>query len=160
MTVRPSTAWRRLRWVLGLVALCTLATCPAAIQRCRVEQTAEEAPALLRYLIAQVRAHVTAHGDLPQVSVGPTPAVGTCCARARACEADPARWIDPGWRALAFSIDGRHRFSYEARREGPAMVLRAIGDQDCDGVVATYEVHLTLEGGALVETWKRDRPLE
>ncbi len=160
MTVRPSAVWRRLRWFLALLALCTLATCPAAIRRCSIEQVADEAPALLRYQVAQVRAHVTAHGALPAIVVGPTPPVGTCCASGDTCGPDPTRWIEPGWRALRFSIDGRHRFSYQVAQDGAALVLRAIGDQDCDGVVATYQVTLTLDGGTLREAWRRDQPLE
>ena len=160
MTVRPSAAWRRLRWLLAFAALCTLATCPAAIQRCRVEQTADEAPALLRYLIGQIRAYVTEHGDLPTVTVGPTPPIGTCCATGRACGPAPDLWLDPAWRALKFSIDGRHRFSYQVARAGAALVLTATGDQDCDQVRAVVTVTLTLDGGRLVETWQRTNPLE
>jgi|GEM_PF-1320049 len=160
MTVRPSTVWRRLRWLFALAALCTLATCPSAIRRCTVAQTAGEAPALLGYQVAQVRAYVTEHGQLPALVVGPTPPVGTCCASGVTCAPDATRWSDPAWRALGFSIDGRHRFSYQLARDGAALVLRAIGDQDCDGVVATYQVTLTLDGGTLHEAWTRDQPLE
>jgi len=160
VTVRPSAVWRRVRWLLAFVALCTLATCPAAIQRCKVEETAREAPTLLGYLVGQVRAYVTEHGELPDVTVGPTPAIGTCCATRRQCRPDADLWLDPAWRALRFSIDGHHRFSYQVERQGPALVLRAIGDQDCDQVRAVYEVTLTLDGGKLTETWKRENPLE
>ncbi|MBK9029773.1 MAG: hypothetical protein IPL61_00265 [Myxococcales bacterium] len=153
MTVRPSTVWRRVRWALAFVALCTLATCPAAIQRCSVEQTADEAPTLLRYLVGQIRAYVTEHGELPAIDVGPTPAIGTCCATRRVCAPDADLWLEPGWRALKFSIDGRHRFSYQVARAGKALVLTATGDQDCDQVRATITVTLTLDGGNLVEAW-------
>lgn len=160
MTVRPSTVWRRTRWVVGFVALCTLATCPAALERCRVEDTVAEAPALLRYLLAQVRGYVKDHGALPAIAAGPTPPIGTCCATRHECRPDADLWLDPAWRALRFSIDGAHRFSYQVERQGPSLVLRAIGDQDCDQVRAVYEVTLTLDGGKLTETWKRENPLE
>lgn len=160
MTVRPSAVWRRVRWVLALFVLCTLATCPAAVRQCRTEQRAEEAPALLRYLVGRVRAHVTEHGALPAGDAGPTPRVGACCVGGSTCGPETTRWDEPGWRALGFSIDGRHRFSYQLAHDGPALVLRAIGDQDCDGVVATYQVTLTLEGDTLHEVWARDQPLE
>ncbi|MEZ4404833.1 MAG: hypothetical protein R3B06_32895 [Kofleriaceae bacterium] len=160
MTLRPSTTWRRVRWVLAFVGLCTVATCPAAISRCAVEQTAAEAPALLRYLVEQVRAYVTEHGALPVVSVGPTPPVGTCCASGATCAPDPDRWLDPSWRTLRFSIDGRHRFSYKAMRDGEALVLSAFGDLDCDSTLAKYEVRLTLVDGKLIEEWRTEQPLE
>lgn len=153
MTVRPSTVWRRVRWVLGFVALCTLATCPAAIGRCRVEETLAEAPSLLRYLADQVRAYVAEHGALPAITAGPTPPVGTCCSNGDTCPVDRDRWLDPSWRAIGFSIDGRHRYSYQIARDGDALILRAIGDLDCDGVLSTLELRLTLVDGRLVEAW-------
>lgn len=160
MTVRPSTVWRRTRWVVGFVALCTLATCPAALERCRVEDTVAEAPTLLRYLLAQVRGYVKDHGALPAITAGPTPPVGTCCATGSTCGVDRDRWLDPSWRALSFSIDGPHRYSYEVARDGDALVLRAIGDLDCDSVVATVEVRLTLVDGRLVEAWSETNRYE
>jgi hypothetical protein len=160
MTVRQSPAWRRVRWGLALLVLCTLATCPAAVKRCSVAHTASEAPTLLRYQIDQVRAYVVDHGTLPPGNVGPTPAIGACCTTGHTCVPEASQWHDPTWQALRFSIDGRHRFSYQVAHDGAALVLRAVGDQDCDGVFATVQVTLTLDGGQLVETWTRDHPLE
>ncbi|MBE7451599.1 MAG: hypothetical protein HS111_22700 [Kofleriaceae bacterium] len=152
--------WQRVRWVLALLALCALATCPAAQRRCAARRDAGEAPVLLRYLVAEVTAQVAATGKLPDVNVGPTPPLGTCCAAGSTCAPDPAWWRDPGWRALRFSIDDRHRFSYQVRRDGPALVLTATGNRDCDGVLAVVEVRLVLDGGRLVETWTRRDPYE
>ena len=159
--MRVKDVWRRARWLLGLVGLCALATCPAAQRQCATKRAAREAPALLGYLVERVRAHVGEHHALPDVNVGPTPPVGTCCEHGgETCAPDPARWQDPGWRALGFSIDDRHRFAYQVHRDGAALVLTAIGDQDCDGVRATYEVRLTLEDDHVIEAWSQHQPLE
>ncbi len=153
-------AWRRLRWMLALIGLCALATCPAAQRQCTSRRAAREAPALLGYLVERVRLHAAAHHALPDLTVGPTPAVGTCCESGDTCAPEPTRWALPGWRALGFSIDDRHRFAYQVHRDGPVLVLTAIGDQDCDGVRATFEVRLTLEADRVIERWSQSNPLE
>lgn len=155
-----TTIWQRVRWILALVALCALATCPAAQRRCAAKRDAREAPTLLGYLVREVKAQVSKTGKLPAIDVGPTPAIGACCAEGTACTADPSRWKEPGWRALEFSIDGPHRFSYQVKRDGAALVLSAVGNQDCDSVHAIYEVRLTLDGDKLTETWSQQQPLE
>ncbi len=156
-----SAIWRRTRWLLALVGLCTLATCPAAGRSCSQRRHAREAPLLLGYLVDEIRGHVAAHGALPDITAGPTPPIGTCCEDGSTCAPDPAQWNTPGWRALRFSIDGRHRFSYQvAREDGPTLVLTATGDQDCDGVVAVYEVRLTVVANHVVAVWKNLNPLE
>jgi hypothetical protein len=160
MTVSPSSAWQRVRWILALVTLCALATCPAAQRRCAAKRDAREAPELLGYLVREVKAHVSKTGKLPAIDVGPTPVIGACCAEGTSCKPDPTRWKEPGWRALNFSIDGRHRFSYQVKRDGAALVLTAVGNQDCDSVHAVHEVRLTLDGDKLTETWSQQRPLE
>lgn len=152
--------WQRVRWILALVALCALATCPAAQKRCATKRDAREAPALLGYLVREVKAQVSKTGKLPDVNAGPTPAIGACCAEGTTCKPDPQRWKEPGWRALNFSIDGNHRFSYQVKRDGAALVLTAVGNQDCDSVHAVVEVRLTLEGDKLVERWTQQQPLE
>ena len=158
--MRGRDVWRRARWLLALVGLCALATCPAAQRQCAAKRAAREAPALLEYLVERVRGYVAEHHALPDLTVGPTPEVGTCCSAGGTCAPEASRWDQPGWRTLGFSIDDRHRFAYQARREGAALVLTAIGDQDCDGVRATYEVRLTLDGDRVVEAWSQQQPLE
>ena len=79
--------------------------------------------------------------SVPSLSAGPMPADG-CCARAGGvCDPDVAIWNVAPWESLRFSIDVRHRFSVEYQRLGRAsFVVRAVGDRDCDGVKAVYEM--------------------
>lgn len=148
--------WRRLRYALLLVALCAIATCPAARRSCTAKTRAAEADQLLGYLADRVAAHVAATGRVPPTAAGPTPGAA-CCDRGGTCAADAAAWSAPGWRELGFSIDGEHRFAYQYQPEpsGRAATLRATGDVLCDGAIRTVELKLTVAGGQLVRAWSR-----
>jgi len=148
--------WRRLRYVLLLIALCAIATCPAAKRSCTARTRSAEADQLLGYLADRVAARVAADGRVPATAAGPTPET-SCCERGGTCPADAAAWAAPGWRELGFSIDGEHRFSYQYAPDpsGLAATLRATGDVACDGAVRTIELKLTVAGGQLLRTWSR-----
>jgi hypothetical protein len=148
--------WRRLRYVLLLIALCAIATCPAAKRSCTARTRSAEADQLLGYLADRVAARVAADGRVPATAAGPTPET-SCCERGGTCPADAAAWAAPGWRELGFSIDGEHRFSYQYAPDpsGLAATLRATGDVACDGAVRTIELTLTVAGGQLLRAWSR-----
>jgi hypothetical protein len=154
--------WRRLRYLLLLVTLCALATCPAALRRNRAHQRSAEAPQVLASLAERVRVLWKERGRFPQAAAGPTPALGTCCAAGGRCDASTEAWSAPAWRLFGFSVDGPHRYSYqyELADGGQVAVLRALGDVDCDGIIGSYEVRLTPAGGALREAWGQTLPDE
>jgi len=153
--------WRRVRYVLALTALCAIATCPRAKRACTARNEAREARQLLDYLGDRVADAVATTGKLPPTPAGPTPQP-SCCEQGGTCDPDPATWAQPGWRELGFSIDGAYRYTYSyapdpSRASG---VLRAVGDLDCDGETALFEVKLTIEDGKLVRTPTETRPYE
>jgi hypothetical protein len=156
--------WRRARYVLLLIGLAAIATCPAAWRDFRRKQRSEEATDVLRYLAGLVRAEYTARdGRLPQQSVGPTPPIGRCCEQGGRCEATADTFADPAWRALRFSLDDPFRYSYqyEVVDNGRVAILRAFGDLDCDSVQSTIEVRLDPGGdGTLIEHWTSEKPRE
>jgi hypothetical protein len=154
--------WRRVRYLLLLAALCSLATCPAALRHHRAKQRSAEAPQVLASMIEGVKAVWKERGRFPQVTAGPTPAVGACCEQGGQCAAAPALWMDASWRLLGVSVDGAHRYSYqyELVDGGQVAVVRALGDLDCDGVIGRVEVRLVPTGDALRETWTRTLPEE
>ena len=78
---------------------------------------------------------------LPE-SVGPTPAIGSCCKTSDKCEPDAKLWSEPGWLALDFSMNDPHYYSYEYKRsdDGKSYTVSAYGDLDCDGDFSTYRV--------------------
>lgn len=154
--------WRRLRYVLLLIALCSIATCPTAKRSCQAKNRAQEAEDLLQYLADRVAAHATSTGKVPAAAAALTPSPD-CCEQGGVCAADPARWTTPGWQALAFSIDDDHRFSYEYVPDpsGRSAIVRAIGDLDCDDVTSLYEVEIKIDaGGALRRKWTRKNQYE
>ena len=153
--------WRRLRYMLLLVALCAIATCPAAQRSCTAKARAREADQLLAYLADRIEAAIAATGRVPETPAGPTPATG-CCEQGGACAPDPALWAAPGWKALAFSIDGEHRYTYAYAPEpgGRAAVVRAAGDLDCDGEPSLYELEVRIEAQGPVRKWTRKAPNE
>lgn len=153
--------WRRLRYVLMLIALCAIATCPAAKRSCTARTQAEEANELLTYLADRVAASIAATGKVPPAAAGPTP-LPDCCEQGGTCGVDPARWASPGWQALAFSIDGDHRFTYTYVPDpgGKAAVVRAVGDLDCDDVTSLYEIEIRAEAAGTRRRWVRKNPYE
>ncbi len=153
--------WRRFRYVLLLIALCSIATCPAAKRACTAKQRAKEADPLLEYIAERVEASIKATGQVPGTAAGPTP-LPTCCEVGGTCEPDPATWATPGWQALQFSIDGdyRYTYSYEPDASGRSAVVRATGDLDCDGTGSTFEVEIRIEGTGVTRTWTRKEEYE
>ncbi len=148
--------WRRLRYVLLLVALCAVATCPAAKRSCTARARAAEADELLGYLADRVTSQVATTGRVPATAAPLTPQPG-CCEQGGACEPDGASWAAAGWRELGFSIDGEHRFSYEyvPDASGLSATVRAVGDVECAETPTTVEVRLTVIGGKVSRVWSR-----
>lgn len=153
--------WRRIRYVLLLMALCSIATCPAAKRACTARTQAREADQLLAYLVDRVAATVASTGRVPPEPAGPTP-LPSCCDIGGTCSPDPEVWNTPGWQALQFTIDNdyRYTYSYIPDPSGHAATLRAVGDLDCDGAQAVYEVQLEVDGTSIQQTWTRRNPYE
>jgi len=78
--------WRRFRYMMLLVALCAVATCPAAKRSCSAKNHAQEANDLVDYLADRVAAAITATGRVPSAAAGPTPTL-SCCDQGGACSA-------------------------------------------------------------------------
>lgn len=139
--------------VMGAVAI------PAFIKYIRKSKVSEAVMHL-----EQITQLAVAHYQTPRVnkqgdlmprefppSAGVTPKEGTCCAALGGpdknddgkCDADPARFDKPGWKALEFRIDGPHHCVYEFKSEGKGNNARfkaiAHCDLDCDGVQSTFE---------------------
>ena len=151
--------WRRLRYVLVLVALCAIATCPAAKRSCNAKNRAEEADDLLDVLSERVRTIARQTGKVPPLAAGPTPQPACCDQADGVCDPDDATWQTPGWRALGFSIDGpyRYTYSYVPAPDGKSAVVRAVGDLDCNDKRSLYEVTVTVDGK---RSWTRRDPYE
>jgi hypothetical protein len=152
---------RRLRWFLTLVALCAIATCPAAKRSCTAKNRAREADNLINVIADRVAFVVATTGKVPPTPAAPTPQP-SCCEQGGTCKADALTWSAAGWRELAFSVDGEYRYTYQYLPDpsGKAALVRAIGDVDCDGQVAIYELRLTVFGTTVRRSWQRKNPYE
>jgi hypothetical protein len=153
--------WRRVRYVLLLIALCAIATCPTAKRSCQAKNRAQEADDLLSYLADRVALEVTRTGKVPPLPAGPTP-LPDCCEQGGVCAEDATRWATPGWQALQFTIDDDHRFTYQYIPDpsGRAAVIRAVGDLDCDDVTSLYEVKIEVDASGVHRAWTRKNPYE
>jgi prepilin-type N-terminal cleavage/methylation domain-containing protein len=59
------------------------------------------------------------------------------------CTAQPDAFrSDPGWLALDFSVDEAGTYEYSYAGDASAPTAYALGDVDCDGVIATYTLQL------------------
>jgi hypothetical protein len=152
---------RRLRWVLTLIALCAIATCPAAKRSCTAKSRAREAQDLLEVIADRVATAVATTGKVPPTPAGPTPQP-SCCEQGGRCKPDAALWQAAGWRELQFSVDGPFRYTYEyvPDASGQSARVRATGDLDCDGELAVYELKLTVKGTSVARAWHRKNPYE
>jgi hypothetical protein len=149
--------WRKLRYVLGLVALCAIATCPAARRSCVAKNRMREADQLLTVLADKVAQHVATTGRVPPTAAPLTP-VPSCCEQGGTCAPEAATWDAPGWRELGFTIDGPFRFSYEYKPDpsGLSAIVRAVGQVDCDAPSQTIEVSLVVQGTLVERSWSRE----
>ena len=152
---------RKLRWVLLLIALCAIATCPAAKRSCTAKNRSREAENLLGAIADQVATAVAVTGKVPPTPAGPTPQP-TCCEQGGECHADATTWSAQGWRELQFSIDGTYRYTYQYVPDpnGQGALVRAVGDLDCNGNTSLYELRLTVKGTSVQRSWHRERPYE
>jgi hypothetical protein len=151
--------WRRVRYVLALLALCAIATCPAAKRACTAKIRAREAQELIGVIANKVEQHVAVTGRVPGTAAPLTPQLA-CCEQGGQCQPDPATWAAPGWKELEFSIDDPYRYAYEYAPDpsGQSATVRAIGNLDCDSALSTYELRLTVKGTAVERSWSRQDP--
>lgn len=142
--------WRRVRYVLTLLALCAIATCPAAKRSCNNKNRAREAEELCSAIADKVEQRVSLTGHVPPTAAPLSPGV-SCCEQGGQCKVDLDNWSAPGWKELEFSIDDPHRFQYEYVPDpsGLAATVRAVGNMDCESAASTYELHLTVVGTTL-----------
>jgi hypothetical protein len=153
--------WRRARWLLTLIALCSIATCPSAKRSCTAKNRSQEADDLLSVIADKVAQTVATTGKVPPTPAGPTP-VPSCCDQGGACPEDTATWSAPGWRELQFSVDGAYRYTYQYVPDpsGQSAIVRAIGDLDCNGTSSLFELELTVQGALVRRAWRRQNPYE
>jgi len=79
--------------------------------------------------------------------VGPVPDKACCSFPDHKCPGFDDR-SDPVWTALDFEIEEPHLFQYSYDGTATAATATAIGDLDCSGTTITYQLKLSVDGGA------------
>ena len=145
---------------LPLIGIAAAVAIPSFIKYIRMSKTSEAVLMSKRIHDGIISRFLTPRGDLPALPlhVGPTPALGSCCASGGSCETDSTLWDEPGWVAVGFSILGPHNYSYEYVHDPASHEyrVRAYGDLDCDGVYSTFEIRQRIESlvsGPATEGW-------
>jgi hypothetical protein len=132
---------------LGLFAVAVLVVEPW--QSCRTsksvearEKTKQLYDAARAYYMDLGAAKGSVPAQFPTVGVGPTPPIGLCCQQGGKCQPDASLWTHPTWKALGFSIDEPHyySYSYETKDSLGEFTVRANGDLDCDDDLSTFEM--------------------
>jgi type IV pilus assembly protein PilA len=148
--------------VVAIIGILAAVAIPSFMKYMRQAKTSE-AREHLRRIYEQARVYYletygAAHagGTVPHQFPSPvatSPAV-TCCQPngVDKCAVDALNWTDPTWIALHFSMDDPHYYRYSfvssGVSTGAAFTARAIGDLDCDGVQATFEMYGTVRTGS------------
>jgi hypothetical protein len=123
---------------MGAVAI------PAFMQYMKRSKLSEASLQLDRISAAAKRS-VAETGSFPRGDAALSPA-NTCCGQPmNKCAPDPHAFVnDPVWSSLEFSIDEPTIYQYRYHSDGKTLLAEAIGDADCDGVMATYKLEGSL----------------
>lgn len=87
------------------------------------------------------------NSEFPRGKAPLTPAAPCCQGPDHHCVTGAADWQRDAWQALDFEIDEPSLYQYSYESDGRTFTARAVGDLDCDGTSATYELRGTSENG-------------
>ncbi len=128
-------------WVVATGVMAAVAV-PAFMKYIRRSKTAE-ATMNVRKMFDGAVAFYAEHQRFPQTT--PLSPGQPACQGGESTKMppNPDAWTAPGWQELNFSVDDPHYYRYEFVSEGSGpgaqFTARAIGDLNCDGVLATFE---------------------
>ena len=122
-----------------------------------MKQLASLANAQKTYFQSQGPSNVQARFAGPAPRVPGDPKVFLCDGvQPRPFIPDPTTWTHPMWRVLKYDAKQAMSFAYEMSAGGQGadayFTIRAIGDQDCDGVYATFERLGTIDKEGAIRT--------
>lgn len=129
-------------FVVGILA--TVAV-PAFINYMKKAKTTE-AQLQLNKLGKNAKVYFVTTAEFPIFDQPLTPPA-SCCSTGGKCPVSPSAWQTPAWQAMDFEIDEPHLYRYSFKGTKDAFEATAVGDLDCDGVEATYHLHVTTQSG-------------
>ncbi|MCG8421255.1 MAG: prepilin-type N-terminal cleavage/methylation domain-containing protein [Proteobacteria bacterium] len=157
--------------LIGILASIALPAFSRYIRKAKVSEAGEflkkiHDGARTYYMDAPQPSIMPVESQYPEPSVGPTPALESCCGQGGKCSPRQSQWETEVWTALSFSVPDPHHYSYAYLTGDPAVgfTARAIGDLDCDTMTSTFEMFGTVNpatGGTTGRGIIRsERPLE
>jgi hypothetical protein len=127
---------------VALIAVLLVGACDVGPKRKR-----SEAVVALERIAAAATEHATKHGKFPLGTGTPAPSKGCCGQDRNKCQVEPAAWQTAPWLELGFSQTSAHLFQYTYESQGTTFYATAIGDLDCDGTPAHFELRGAIENG-------------
>jgi type II secretory pathway pseudopilin PulG len=137
--------------VIGIVAAVAI---PAYLQYMKKSKETE-ASLQLNKIGKSLKRYYGENGKFPIGDAKTLPDFPTCCGLSGTgagvdgrCPNDPASWSkDKIWSAIEFGIDEPTTYRYTYHSDGKTFTATAIGDTDCDGEFAKYELTGSAPGG-------------
>lgn len=142
-------------WIIGGAGVAAAVSIPAFVQYSKRAKASEASVQLVRIGNSAKRSFAEM-GAFPKGTSHVLPANSTpgCCGLEQG-KCRPQRQAfeaDPVWKQLDFAIDEptRYQYKYAGAPDGKSFVANAIGDLNCDGTVATFELRGSIENGSPV----------
>jgi hypothetical protein len=89
-------------------------------------------------------------GEFPRGTASLTPSQDCCSEQSVQCSTTRADWNSAVWQALGFEIDGKINYRYDyTSTDGRSFVAHAVGDLDCDGVPAVYQLEGVIDAAGM-----------
>ena len=124
---------------VALIAVLFIGACDVGPKRKK-----SEAVVALERIAAAATAHAAKHGKFPLGTGIPAASKGCCGQDRNKCQPEPAAWQTAPWIELGFAINESNLFQYTYESDGTAFKATAIGDLDCDGTPAHFELRGSL----------------
>ena len=160
------------RWIV-IACACACAWAVAAAPACGKAKGYEREPGVDRLtwkhrkeakrLLLEVAMNLESYfGELGKFPPDPEPLTPafSCCEKRdlyedNTCAGSASYWSGPTWKSLHVEIDTAHsvRLAYDAVDPSREVVVRAVGDPQCDGTEDSYTLKATAEGGKVAFTF-------
>ena len=116
---------------------------------------ASEASVELNAIGKLLKRYYAENASFPKGDAGPTPDFPTCCGLQsdgqgvdNKCPNSASAWRkDKVWTELGFAMSEPSQYRYTYHSDGKTAKVQAIGDADCDGQFATFELTVDVDAG-------------
>jgi hypothetical protein len=126
---------------IALAIVLVMAIAVPAFKDYMKKSKSTEASEQLNFMGKRAKIAFGENGEFPRGTASLTPSQDCCGQPEGRCSTTGADWNSPVWQALRFEIDGEVNYRYDyTSSDGKSFVAHAVGDLDCDGVPAVYQL--------------------